>query len=171
MISVSKTSKINLAFLFICFLFFFQNGLLAQWSGTDKKRFYKEMEAVPELENFGENKSRWLECYLSKCEKNYSSFAKANSDAKGCEKLAMDCTKEIYANGSVKGKWSEADKTKFYADMQAVEELNNLGDNKDKWIDCYFYKLQKNFESYFAANSDQAGCEKLAVKCNEEINK
>ena len=68
------------------------------WSETDKQKFQKDMYAVEELSNFGENKSKWIECYLSKCEANYSSYYEANQDEKGCEKLALECGNEVLAN-------------------------------------------------------------------------
>jgi hypothetical protein len=36
-----------------------------------------------------------MECYLHKMEAQYSSFSEANSDAQGCEKIALECKEEI----------------------------------------------------------------------------
>lgn len=141
-----------------------------KWSESDKQSFRKDMEEIEELSSFGENKTKWIECYLSKCEANYSSYAEADMDEKGCEKNASECYDEVLSNGSVKGKWSESDKQKFRADMDGLEELSSFGENKTKWIECYLSKCEANYSSYHQADSDEEGCEKNALECYDEIN-
>ena len=140
-----------------------------KWSEADKLRFNNDMDQVQELSSLGANKAKWIECYLSKCEANYSSYIEADQDAKGCEKLAFECNDEITSNGSVKGKWSEADKQKFHSDMNGVEELSSFGENKNVWIECYLSKCEANYSSYYQADQDGAGCEKIASECSESI--
>ena len=66
------------------------------WSDTDKNRFRSDMETVEELNSFGEYKSDWIECYLNKCESNYSSYFSANTDEAGCTELAGKCTEGLF---------------------------------------------------------------------------
>lgn len=102
------------------------------WSEADKKKFYSDMEGVQQLSNFGENRDKWVDCYYSKCEAAYSSYREADADLQGCEKIAQECSKEVLSNGSVKGKWSEADKEQFLSDMAGIESLSNFGENKEQ---------------------------------------
>ena len=140
-----------------------------KWSERDKQKFLKDVNAVEELSDFGENKSKWVECYLSKCEANYSSYFQANQDIKGCEKLALACNEEVFANGSVKGNWSESDKQKFRKTLNEVEELSDLGIDKPKWIECYLQKCEVNYASFYAADQDEKGCEMMASDCYDEV--
>ena len=139
------------------------------WSDTDKNRFRSVVETVEELNSFGEYKSDWIECYLNKCESNYSSFFSADSDEAGCTELAIECSEEIFSNGSVLGNWSDTDKNRFRSDMETVEELNLFGEYKSDWIECYLNKCESNYSSYFSADSDEAGCTELALECSEEL--
>lgn len=65
------------------------------WSEVDKQKFRNDMNAVKELDSFGDKKSEWIECYLSKCEAKYDSFYKANQDEPGVTTIAESCTNEI----------------------------------------------------------------------------
>jgi hypothetical protein len=140
-----------------------------KWSESDKQKFYKEMDGV-DLSALGENKTKWIDCYFSKVEANYASFDEANVDKPGCEKLATECNDEIFANGSVLGKWSDSDKQKFQEEMEAAD-LSFLGENKTKWIECYLQKAEAKYSSLYAANKDAEGCKILALECNSEIIK
>jgi len=161
-----KNSILIVIMIFTSLIFSSCNtSVKGNWSDSDKQKFQIEMEAVEELSELGENKSKWIECYLIKCEANFSSFYQADSDAKGCEKIALECYDEVLSNGSVKGNWSEIDKQKFQSDMEAIEELSDLGENKSKWIQCYLNKCEANFSSYYQADSDEKGCEKIALEC------
>lgn len=138
-----------------------------KWSDSDKQKFQKAIESV-DLTGLGDNKDKWIACYLEKVEDKYSSFLVANMDEEGCKVLALACSDEVLSNGSVKGNWSEADKQKFKADMEK-EDLSSFGENKDKWIDCYLSKCQANYDSYYKANTDETGeVEKLALECVSE---
>jgi hypothetical protein len=70
---------------------------------------------------------------------------------------------------SKKGQWSKADKLRFYKEMENAKELDNLGSDKAKWIDCYFEKAQNEFSSFDDADKDLDGCEKLAEVCASEV--
>lgn len=69
-----------------------------KWSEAEKEKFRQDMNAIEELSNFGENKTKWIECYLSKCEATYPSYKEANKDAKGTEKLGFDCAREVLSD-------------------------------------------------------------------------
>ena len=140
-----------------------------KWSETDKQKFNKAMSEVRDLSSLGEHQTKWIECYFSKCEANYSSYNEADKNLEGCKKFASECTDEISSNGSVKGKWSEADKKQFRDDMNGVKELSNFGEKKKTWIECYLSKCETNYSSYYEANHDREGCEKVAFECSESI--
>ena len=67
-----------------------------KWSQSDRQSFRNEMESIQELSAFGDNKSKWIECYLNKCEANYSSFYDADRDAAGCKRIALMCNEVIF---------------------------------------------------------------------------
>lgn len=158
------------ALLFISILLHSCNGSeKGKWTKEDKQKFREEMNSVKELENFGPNKNKWIECYLSKCEANYSSFSSADQDQKGCEKIAVECNDEILANGSVQGKWSSVDKESFRNDMNGLEELSAFGDKKTAWIECYLSACEAKFNSYYHANQSESECKELAAQCSETV--
>ncbi|MFM7016680.1 MAG: hypothetical protein ACKOX3_10175 [Bacteroidota bacterium] len=142
-----------------------------KWSDEDKKQFLSDVSSVKELNNYGDNKQKWIDRYLQKCEANYESYEDANADESGVEKIAMQCTSEVLANGSVKGNWSEKDKQSFMKDMNEVVDSENFGPYKNEWINCYLNKCQAKYSSYYEANKDTAGCTKLAYECNDAIFK
>ena len=171
---MEKMKKIMMIFgaiLFATTILSSCNGTVkGKWSESDKQKFRKDMDGIKELSNFGENKTKWIECYLSKCEANFSSYSEADADEKGCEKIAEECREEVLSNGSLKGKWSESDKQNFRKDMEGIEELSNFGKNKSKWIECYLSKCEANYSSYSKANTDEKGCEKIVEECGEEFS-
>ena len=142
---------------------------IGNWSDTDKDSFRSDMETVEELNSLGEYKSDWIECYLNKCESNYSSYFSADSDEAGCTELALECNEEVLSDGSVNGNWSENDIRQANLDMESVEELELLGEYKTDWIQCYINKCENNYSSLYSANLDEEGCMQLAEECNEEI--
>ena len=144
-------------------------SMIGKWSESDKKRFNKEMESV-DLSGLGENKTKWIECYLKKAEANYSSFREANADENGIKNLAIECSREVIDGGSVIGKWSESDKQQFNKAMEGAD-LSYLGKQKKRWINCYLKKLEANYSSFRDANADEQGCKNLAIECSEEIVK
>ena len=83
--------------IFTSLIFSSCNGSIkGKWSESDKQKFRKDMEGIEELSSFGENKTKWIECYLSKCEANYSSYSETdNTDEKGLEKIAEECLEEV----------------------------------------------------------------------------
>lgn len=81
-------------------------------------------------------------------------------------------------NGSVKGKWSEADKKKFYSedDTEMKNIFNEAGVDKkaqSEIIDCYYEKLQNAYSSYADArkNLTDKMAEKIVLDCIESIGK
>ena len=95
-----KIKSILMIFLVVISLIFYgcNGSKKGNWSETDKQKFRKDMYAIEELSNFGDNKSKWIECYLSKCEANYSSYYEADQDEKGLEKIASECRDEVLSN-------------------------------------------------------------------------
>ena len=145
------------------------NSSKGNWSEESKKQFLEDMNVIKELSNFGANKEKWVECYLSKCEMNYDSYSQANQDEPGCAILAKECGNEVLTNGSVQGNWSQADRTTFVANMDTIPELDILGADKSKWINCYLEKCEDYFPSYYHANQDEKGCERLGAECGSEL--
>ena len=138
------------------------------WSKADKIRFYQEMEKTKELDNLGEDKKKWIDCYFEKAQAEFSSYDDADNDLEGCKKLAEICGNEIIDQGSEIGKWSERDK-KLYFDEMNKTDFSSLGDLKNDYINCYLNKLEKNFQSIRIANLDTLKCEALALECASEL--
>jgi hypothetical protein len=138
-----------------------------KWSEEDKKTFYKEMKSVSSsLDDLDPStKDRWIDMYFQKCQAKYSSFAEADSDEEGCKKIALEINDEILSNGSVRGNWSSEDKIKFRTVMENVKELDNFGDNKQYFIECYLNKCEAKYDSYQQADNDEAGCKKIGEEC------
>ncbi len=137
------------------------------WSEADIEKFHKEVDGV-DLGDYNDKKEEWIACYLSKAQENYSSFEEADSDVPGCKKMAEECMEEVLASKSVKGAWSGEDKKRFNDAMKQVD-LSDLGDLKDQWVACYLGKAEQKYASFFEADSDPAGCEKIALECQEEL--
>ena len=142
-----------------------------KWSEYERLRLRKEMENIQQVSALGDNKSKWIECFLNKCEANYSSYFVADRDAAGCKRIALICNEEVLLNGSIKGKWSQSDRQRFRKEMESVEELSALGDNKSKWIECNLNKCEANYSSFYEADRDEIGLLRIALMCNEEISK
>lgn len=139
-----------------------------KWSKADKIRFYTEMEKTKELDNLGEDKKKWIDCYFEKAQAEFSSYDDADNDLEGCKKLAEICGIEIIDQGSQIGKWSERDK-KLYFDEMNKTDFSSLGDVKDDYVNCYLNKLENNFQSIRLANLDTLKCETLALECASEL--
>lgn len=71
-------------------------------------------------------------------------------------------------NGSVKGKWSPSDKAEYDSEISKID-LSALGTKKDRWIECYYQKVEAAYPSFADANQDEEGCKKLAFSCNDEV--
>lgn len=155
-------------FLFLVLNSCDNESVRGKWSESDKQKYYEVMENV-DLSPYGENKTKWIECCLRKAEAKYTSFNESEKDRDGILKLCLECNKEFFSNGSIKGKWSESDKQKSYKAMEDID-LSNLGENKTKWIECYINKAEANYSSLNEADNDEKGCEKIAIECYEEIN-
>ncbi len=138
------------------------------WSKADKVLFYKEMENTKDLDNLGEDKTKWIDCYYEKSQKEFASFEEANNNLEGCKKLAEICATEVIDQGSAIGKWSDRDK-KMYFDEMNNTDLNQLGELKNDYVNCYLKKLENNFSSIRKANMDSTRCEELAIECASEL--
>lgn len=140
------------------------------WTKADKLEFDREMEIIKRSSELGEQTMAvWIECYRSKCEAKYSSYYEASQDIEGCEKIMTECSEELFSNGSEKGNWSEADKQKTYDEMETIEELLELGDKREEWIECFLSKCEAKYSSHYAASQDIEGCDMIVLECNEEI--
>lgn len=140
-----------------------------KWSEEDRRSFYADMEAVEELDNFGDRRKDFIECYLNKAEANYSSYFLADLDEEGCEKLALECGQQVMDNESVIGNWTIEDKENFFDAMEKTEMLSVFGEDKQAFIICYLAKCEANYPSFFQADQDEEGCEALAIECIEEL--
>ena len=152
--------KIILQSLFILFSIFLiscSGSVKGNWSDSDKEQFRSDMMGIEGLT------AEWIECYLLKCEGAYQSLYLANLDEEGVEKLAFECSDDVFSNGSVKGNWSDSDKEQFRSDMMDVEGLQS------EWIECYLLKCEDAYRSYYHANLDEEGVTKIALKCNAEF--
>ena len=78
----TKTTLLGLLLFISLVLTSCGGSVKGKWSEEDKQRFRKEMEGVSELANYGEDKEEWIECYLSKSEANFASFAEADKDCR-----------------------------------------------------------------------------------------
>ena len=155
------------------FLMNCNGSVKGKWSDSDKQRFDKVIaQNASKLAALGADKDKWVACYLRKCEAEFSSFASADKDKAGCERLAKECATEVFANGSVKGKWSDSDKTRFKGEMDKLKELDGLGEMKNKWVDCYLEKCEARYASFYEADHDRSGANKaLATECNKVLKK
>jgi hypothetical protein len=138
-----------------------------KWSKEDKNKFYSEIKsATSNLENLdASTKSKWIDLYFEKCQAKYTSFAVADADEEGCEKIALEVNDELLSNGSKRGNWSLEDKIKFRTAMENVKELDNFGENKQYFIECYLNKCEDKYDSYQEADNDEAGCKKIGEEC------
>lgn len=79
-----------------CLVEVMSNGsVLGNWSDKDKNKFRADMRKVKELSNLGNKKNAWIECYLAKCEENYSCYFEANLDEEGVEAYATECASTV----------------------------------------------------------------------------
>lgn len=84
--------------------------------------------------------------------------------------LPMVLFTTAYAGGD-KGKWSKKDRKKFAKAMEEQNEvLDAMGDMKDPFVDCYFEKLQANYEGFAEADNDHLGAKRFASQCIQELN-
>ena len=142
------------------------------WSSIDKARFRSELEKVVELDVFGEYKSEFIECSLNKCEKKYTSYYNCMlaEEAAG-EEIGEECAQEFLLRGSresVKGNWSDLDKTIFRSALEA-EDLDAFGEYKSEFIECTLNKCEDNYSSYMDAEIDLDGLGNIGVECGELI--
>ncbi len=71
------------------------------WSETDKKELQKKLYESEDLSSLGDNKSKFIECCISKIEANYSSLDEANQDEEIGKKIAHDCYDEVMNEAQV----------------------------------------------------------------------
>ena len=142
------------------------------WNDSDKKAALKAIKSIEaELDVFGKNKQQFIDCYLRKVEAKYSSFATANMDSKGCEKLATQCATSTLKSAeedskSMKGNWSKEDIKRMKNTIAEIDsDLDGLGKDKQPFIHCYMSRLENAYSSFYAADNDEKGCERLATEC------
>lgn len=77
-------------------------------------------------------------------------------------------------NGSKKGKWSEADKKKFYSEAKkeigsSFEDMGLDKQMETDVLDCYFEKCQNQYSSYNDAdkNIDDEQAKKITDECTK----
>lgn len=69
------------------------------------------------------------------------------------------------------GDWSKRDIQKVRKEIQLVESdlRATLASDTDAFIECYIQRIIETFPNFEAANSDEAGCSKLAEECVYEV--
>lgn len=70
------------------------------------------------------------------------------------------------------GDWSRKDLRKAEHEINGVfdELVESFGEVKAAlFVDCYLEKIENTFQDFASANSDYAGCEKLATECAENL--
>ena len=144
------------------------------WNDTDKRLADAAVTSIDsQLDALGENKQAYIDCYLEKVEANYNSFSVANSDAAGCEKLALECVDELtdlMGGDSEVGNWTDKDIQQMADVIAEIDsDLESLGGDKQAFIDCYTSKLENNFKSFAAADNDVEGCEGLSEDCLDDL--
>jgi hypothetical protein len=73
-----------------------QTSKKGAWNKEDKDKANQEIKKVDaDLSILGDKKQAYVDCYLEKLENNYDNFTAADSDEKGCAKLAVDCVTEL----------------------------------------------------------------------------
>lgn len=145
------------------------NNTIGNWSALEKSFFLNDVQSADNLEYFGDLKSTWIECFLIKAESKYRSYIEADQDEEGVIELATACVSEVFANGSVRGKWSKQDKTNFLNAMVSIPELDDLNEYKELFIDCYLQKCEESFSSLFEADMNEEITIQLAQDCMESI--
>jgi hypothetical protein len=69
---------------------------VGNWSAADKKKADEAVAAIDDqLAAFGDKKQDFIDCYLTKVENSYPSFAAADTDLEGCSALAESCATEV----------------------------------------------------------------------------
>jgi hypothetical protein len=62
------------------------------WTERDKELVQSEMKKLEDQDQ------DFIDCYSKKLEEHYESFAKANKDLEGCQKLAKECAENIHSD-------------------------------------------------------------------------
>ena len=167
-----KNIKYFASFLSIAIFFISCNeySVKGKWSASDKLAAY---EAAKKLDWTGMEivQSKFMDCYVSKLEQNYSSLSDADEDLAGCKKIATECSYEIINNTSFKGNWRESDKTEFLLEMEKVSQLKYFGNKKQQMIDVLLKKIEDNYSSFSEAKSDEEGMKTLTSECFLEFLK
>lgn len=141
-----------------------------KWTKFDKESLRKDIENSNVLDKYSNDiKDKYINCCLQKCEESFSSYIEANSNEYKSKQILDECSKEVFSNGSIKGKWSKIDKDKFRLEMNKVEELNNLGDLKNRWIECFLSKSESEFSSYFEGSNEIEKTKEISQECSREI--
>lgn len=71
------------------------------WSETDKKELRKQLYEREGLSSLGDNKSKFIECCISKAETNYSSPYEVSQNEEASKKIARDCYDEVMNEAQV----------------------------------------------------------------------
>ncbi len=72
-------------------------------------------------------------------------------------------------SGSQKGKWVDADKTKFTSTCTGVKEMKDLGQVGTDICGCMLDKSEKEFDSFSQADSDEKKMTEIATNCATEV--
>lgn len=78
----------------------------------------------------------------------------------------------ISCSSSKIGNWSKKDLKKAQTEINSVldELIESFGEaNAALFVKCYLEKIENTFPDFASANSDFAGCEKLATECAQNL--
>jgi peptidoglycan hydrolase CwlO-like protein len=85
-----------------------------------------------------------------------------------CLVLVSICILSSCGPSSVKGKWTDSDKQTLRAELQK-QDWSKLGDNKNKFIDCYMSKVEQKYNSINELAKDTEGNTKISTECANQF--
>ena len=150
------------------------------WTDEDKNQFRAQSEITPEMQQVKsllgpEKYSAFVECAINKAEAKYDSLAVADTDEEGMGKIGEECALEVMKDpNSKKGAWSVGDKGSLRAELETQRSQleSTFGkEGTDRFNDCAIKAAENAYASFFDANQDLPGMEKIGEKCGYEVMK
>lgn len=137
------------------------------WSSSDIQKFKNEISLTKDI--FIEQNLDMAKFYpflISKFENNFSSYYEMNKSQKLVETIMTESMIEFRANGSKKGYWSKSDREKLEKDVYLTKDiLISSGINPRKFTECLINKFELIYNSYYDANQDINGFQKIYQSC------
>jgi len=69
---------------------------------------------------------------------------------------------------SVKGKWTDSDKKAMREGIEK-QDLSNMGENKEAYIDCCISNLENSYENIDEAGKDAEGVATISGECAQQF--